>query len=331
MSNFRIFYAVENVGLSKCGANTFTSIHGLQSVGVSTKFDLQQVFEVGQLSLYDLLENIPAIEATLEKVLDGYPPIYCLATNGATSPSLSGRSNVQATLGLSIYSDSQDSASGTPLAQCTMSGVFVSAFDYTFPTDGNCSESVTLVGNNKVWTNVYTATAFTNNDAPYGSNVVQRRQNVIFGSAGCKLPLDVPGISASGTNEKTNGQDFDAHFTSIKTGANLGRNEMFELGRKGIYHRYVTFPVEIKTDYEVISTLGDSVQALEEADNLTYRTLSIKTSDGLFIDLGSKNKLSSVTYGGANAGSNGGNATCTYSFVNYNDFSLTHPQDPSGL
>ncbi len=332
MANKRIFYAVQQVGVSKCGANTFTSIHGLQSLGVNTKFNLEQVFEMGQISIYSNVENIPDIEVTLEKVLDGYPLIYHLATNGATSASLSGRSNIKSTIGLSIYSDTQDSASGSPLAQCTMSGVYPSALNYNFQVNGNSTESVTLVGNNKVWNNTFTATAFNNADSPLAVTGVQRRQNVIFGSAGCKLPQDIPGISASGTNEKTNGQDYDAHIQSIKVSTNLGREQLFELGRRGPYHRYVTFPVEVKVDIEILSTAGDSVSALEDAtSNLTNRTITVKSDDTTIIDLGVKNKLSSVTYGGANAGQNGGNATVTYSYVNFNDLTVTQVNDPSGL
>ena len=36
--------------------------------------------------------------------------------------------------------------------------------------------------------------------------------------------------------------------------------------------------------------------------------------------MGGKNRLSSVSYGGGDAG--GGNATCTYSYINYNDLDV---------
>lgn len=337
MANKRIFYAVQQAGISKCGLNTYTSVHGLQSIGVNTKFNLEQVFEMGQLSIYENIENIPDIEVTMEKVLDGYPLLYHLGTNGATSASLSGRSNVKATIGLSIYSDVQDSASGTPLAQCTMSGVYVSALNYNFETNGNCTESVTFVGNNKVWNNTFTAAAFNNNDSPFHATGVQRRENLKFGESStsgvCRLPADIPGISASGYNPwSTTLQEFGAHITSIKVSTNLGREQLFELGRRGPYHRYVTFPIEVRTDIEVISTQGDNVTALEEAtSNLTDRTIIIRTDDTTVVDLGSRNKLSSVTYGGANAGQNGGNATVTYSYSNFNDCTVTQDEDPSNL
>jgi hypothetical protein len=337
VANKRVYYAVEQAGLSKCGANTFTSIHGLQSIGVNTKFNLEQVFEIGQVQIYENRESIPDVEATLEKVLDGYPPIYLLATNGATSASLSGRSNVKATLGLSIYSDVQDSASGTPLSQCTMSGVYVSQLAYNFQVNGPSTEQVTLVGNNKLWTNTFTATAFNNTDSPLAATGTQRRENLKFGESSTsgvsRLPPDIAGISASGYNPyNTTTQEFGAHVQTIKVSTNLGREQLFELGRRGPYHRYVTFPVEVKVDIDVITVDGDKVTAIEDStSNLVDRTILLRTDDGLVVDLGAKNKLSSVSYSGGNAGTNGGNVTCTFSYSNFNTLTVTHPQDPSGL
>lgn len=333
-ANKRLYFAVKQAGLSPCGEESFTSIKGLQSIGVNTQFNLEQVFEIGQLSLYENIENIPDVEATLEKVLDGYPPIYLLATEGAASASVSGRSNVRSTLGLSVYSDVQDSASGTPLAQCQMSGVYVSSVSYQFNVQGNSTESVTLVGNNKTWSDSFAASAFDNNDEPLaiaGSGGVNRREDVLFGSAGCILPGDIPGISASGTNELTNaGTEYNAHIQSIRVSTNLGREQLFELGRRGPYHRYVNFPIEVTCEFEILSTEGDGVEAFEEDEgNLADHQITIKTREGLVLNLGARNKLSSVNYGGGDAGQQGSNDTATFSYSNFNDLSVYHPQDPT--
>lgn len=327
-TNKRIFYAVEQIGIARCGSNTFTSVHGLISAGINTKFSLEQAFEIGQLAIYSNLEGIPDVEITLEKNLDGYPLVYHLATYPSTSATLVGRSNAKATVGLSIYTDTQQSASGTPLAQCTMSGVFVSSINYNFQVQGNSTESVTLVGNNKTWLNAFTASAFVNTDVPFAE--IDRRQDFLYSSS--RMPQDIPGISGSGTNDFDSvGNQYPAHIQSIKASANLGRDPLYELGHKGAYHRYVNFPVEVKCDIEVLSSTGDSVEALEESNNLVDRTIYFQTREGTKIDLGVHNKLSSVTYGGANAQANGGNATATYSYITFNDMTVSHPQDPSGL
>lgn len=333
MTNKRTHYASKQVGISECGANSFHSLHGLQSIGINTEFNLEQVFEIGQLAIYENIETIPGVTVTMEKVLDGYPLIYHLATSGAASATLSGRSNIRSSVGLSIYSDEQESASGTPLYQCTISGVYPSNLSYSFQVQGNSTESVSLVGNNKVWDNVFTAAAFNNDDAPTAAEGVNRREDIVFGEqAGdvCLLPTDIPGITGSGTNPyNTTTQLYGAIVQSIRTSCNLGREQLFNLGKKGPYHRYVTFPIEVRTDIEVLATAGDNITAIEEADNLTNETIYITTQDGTTIDLGSVNKQASATYGGGNAGQGGANDTVTYSYITYNDFTVTHPLDPT--
>lgn len=327
----RIFYAVQQVGIAPLGSNTFTSVHGLQSIGINTTFNLEQVFEIGQISIYQNIENIPDIEVTMEKVQDGSPLLYHLLTQGATSPSLSGRQNRRAMIGLSVYSDSQDSASGTPLSQCTMSGVYVSSLSYTWPTEGNCTEQVTAVGNNKYWNNTFTADSFDNNDEPAFASGVQRRQDVMMGSGWSRFPSEIPGIEGDGYNYFNADGSLRGHISQVRSSTNLGREALYELGRRGPYFRYATFPVEVRTEIEIIYTGGEGLTALEDAEGRQSYPIVIKTRDGSVFDMGSKNLATSESYGGANAGRGGGNATMSFTYINYNDFTVTSPSDPSQL
>ena len=56
-------------------------------------------------------------------------------------------------------------------------------------------------------------------------------------------------------------------------------------------------------------------------NNLSDETILIKLCDGTQIDLGTKNKLSSVSYGGGDAG--GGNVTTTFDFITFNKLSVS--------
>ena len=328
ISNRRVFYAVYSCAIAApLGSTTYSAVHGLQSVGLSTKFNLQQYFEVSQISLYANLEDIPDIEVTLSKNLDGYPLLYHIATTGALDPSLVGRSNQRCSLGLSIYTDTQQSASGVPLSQCVCSGLYVSSISYTINVNGAMTEDLTLVGNNKTWSTVFTAPTFNNADQPYGSGI-QRRQDVVMGL--CVFPSDIPGI-VSGVNPVQADGSYAAHIQSVMTSTNLGRTPLYELGWKGAYFRYAEFPVQVTTDIDVIPSQGDSVQALELNNNLVNQTIQVVTHTGTKIWLGNSNKLQGSTWGGANAGTGGGNATMTYSYLTFNDFTVTDPQDPSGL
>ncbi len=58
-ANNRIYWACEGVGISPQDSVSFTGVHGLQSVGITTTFNLEQVFEIGQLSIYENIEDIP--------------------------------------------------------------------------------------------------------------------------------------------------------------------------------------------------------------------------------------------------------------------------------
>lgn len=332
----RIFYATHLPGFATLGSETYTPVHGVQSVAINTNFNLEQVFQLGQLSLYENIENIPEIEVTVEKVMDGYPPLYLIATTGATAATLTGRSNVRTSMALSIYDDDFSSASGTPIAQCTCSGLYVSQINYNFPVDGNCTESLTFVGNNKVWNTgqlSYTFTpSFDNADSPIalsGSGGVNRREDVLMGANNSRWPTEIPGIRNDGYNYEVGGA-YEAHIQSTRVSTNLGRTELFELGRRAPYHRFTEFPIEVRTDIEITATHGDNISANESSeDNLTDQTIIIKMREGTVVNLGTKNKLSTVSYSGGNAQQNGGNVSVQYSYSNFNDLTVTHPADPT--
>lgn len=334
MANSRLYYAVSAVGLAPYCTTNFVTVHGVQSCSISTNFNLEQVFELGQLEIYENIEALPDIQVDLEKVIDGYPLIYHLATRGGTSDTLAGRQNQRCMFTMSIFDDDQDSASGTPLSQVVCSGMYVNSLSYTMPVDGNCTESVSLVGNDKVWKTssfTFSGSLFDNTDEPLaltsGWGGVQRRENVIFGGlSDTLLPPDIPGISSSGTNDKT-GDEFGAHVQTISISADFGREQLNELGRKKPYFRYMSFPLPVDCSIEVTTTRGDMVDGREDVDsNVTNRTIQIKLQDSTFIDLGDKNKLASVTFAGHDAG--GGNATCTYNYQNFNHLSVSHDMNP---
>jgi hypothetical protein len=352
MANNRIYYAIQQVSMGTGNQPA----RGLQSVGITTNFNLEQVFELGQLALYQNVETVPEIEVTLNKVLDGYPTLYVLATEAgtnlgtfvATSTNLAGRSNARVDLKLGIWNDTQVSVSGNSIIQVVCSGMYVSSVSYTFPVDGNFTEDVTLVGNNKVWGGTLAANAaFQNNDDEPGTDEgVGRRQYLKMDT--CIFPTDIAGISSSGTNNiLPSGSGFSAHFQNITISTDLGRESINELGTLAPYHRYVTFPVEVTCEFEVVSTSGDQINATESGYytgdpsyggatsiagaatpkcnprfNIQDQKIFIESCEGTKICLGKRNKLTSVNYTGGDTG--GGNVAVTYSYSNFNDFDVAH-------
>lgn len=361
MANKRIFWAVQAVGFARCGSTSFITAHGVQSVGVNTTFNLDPIKEYGQVEVYENVEGIPEIEVTMEKVLDGYPMLWHLATRGAPSFTLVGRSNEKTSVSLSVYGDTQDAASGQVVTELHMSGMYISQEQITIPVDGNCTESITLVGNNKVWkTNnfLFSGNLFNNQDVPLaltsGWGGVQRRQDVLFdyGSgialdtngqvnaqygggnniAATVLPVDIDGISTSGTNNRDSEGNFGSALQRIQISSSLGREAINELGHKTPFFRYVNLPVDVTSEIEVIVKSGDMISATDEGtqgngDNLRNNTIKVALRDKTFIDLGTKNKLSSVSYSGGDTG--GGVVTVTYSYTNQNSLTIRQAQDPT--
>lgn len=355
--NKRIFYACQAVAIAVEGDTTINNgnmVHGAQSIGLTTNFNLEQAFELSQIEIYENIEGTPDVEVTIEKLLDGYPLVYHMATSGVVGSSQSGlaaRSEQKCDLRLGIFDATANNIAGAGSdaeVEVYCSGMFVSSVSYTIPVDGNSTESVTLVGNNKQWlsgtdTEIVSAAIgeFDGSDRPKalpsgldagGSSGggIQRREDVLL--SGCILPTSIKGVLGTnyGNAQDSNGNPI-VHIQNFTCSVDLGREDILELGRKTPYFRPANFPVEVTSEFEAITTSGDFVQAMETGDtdlystessgnNLSDENIFVVTRAGYAFDLGNKNKLSSISYGGGDAG--GGNATCSYSYSNFNQFDV---------
>jgi len=125
---------------------------GIQEAGMSTTFNTEQVFQLGQVELYEFSERQPDVELTLSKAVDGSKPVFFMVTDPSQGNDIVARtSNYKVDVAMQIYPDSKFRATGKPLSIATASGMVVSAVSYTFPVDGFVTEDITLVGNDKVW------------------------------------------------------------------------------------------------------------------------------------------------------------------------------------
>lgn len=325
MANNRVFYAITAVGIgphSGANAGTYTRVRGLQSATITTNYNLEAAYELGMLSLYQNIEGVPEIEVQLERVLDGTPLMFDLATSGRVNNTLIGRANSRCNLVLSVHADTAVSASGTPVAQCLVSGAYASAISFKSAMDGNATESMTVVGNNKIWASggSYWTPNAPASESPTAASGIVRRQHVLMDD--CIFPKVIPGVN-SGTGKLTDipGSGYSAHIQSVSINCNLGREQLMELGRKGPFFRYVKFPVEVTAEFEVLTQSGDFAQANDgNADQLNDESIHIFFADGTDIDLGDKCKLQSANYQGG--GTDGANRTVTYSFRTFNDLTV---------
>ena len=328
--NQRIFYACQAVAITGRGTlpTTAAVVKGLQSVGMSSTFTLDQVFEMGQIEIYENIEEVADIEVTLEKVIDGEKLIYDLASGGACKTDVVTATKARCDVYVAVFDDGLSHATGVPRNVCFNSGMFTSSVSYSYSVDGSATESVTLVGNDRFWnaetasviaatptalwtTNSDITAAFDGTDTPVSG--VVRRVNVDV--AGSTLPAIL--LSQGGDDATTEaGLSSNAHIQSISVSTDFGQENIQELGRFGPYTRYATFPVEVTCDFEVMATSGDLINVSGAAPNLANNELVIKDTAGTVINLGTKNKLSSVSYSGGDTG--GGNSTVSFSFSNFN-------------
>lgn len=328
MAQNRVYYACQSVQINGPSGTTLSNdnsawdtVQGLQSVGISTNYNLDPVYQMGQLDLYDNFEEIPEVEVTLNKVLDGKPTLYsmCMGTG-----ELSTLANHRCGVRLTIHPDTDISASGTALAACQIVPAYLSSVSYTFPVEGNFTEDVTLVANSKTWlTDLNLNANDSNSMAPVADN-----PNDGAGIARRALWNDQDTIMPTGDG---GGIPVGAKIQNVTVSVDLGREAIYNLGDRVPFTRYINFPVEVTTEIEVIATSGDLVGASEAGDvcanpkALQDKTIKIVLCDGTTLDLGSKNKLTNVNYTGGDTG--GGNATISYSYTTYNKFNYTGPND----
>lgn len=369
MPNNRVFYAIHSVAFKDNSAPATNEVvdivpgvdveptglqatriwevgRGVQSVGMTTTFNFEQVFELGQIEIYEFIEAEPEIEVTIEKVLDGTKPLWFFVTERGTTTLTARTANYQTDVAISIYSDTQTRASGLPISMVLGSGMFVSSWTATFPVDGNFTESITLVGNDKIWADFEGVTGASDSFPDNGSSTsqvpvgfpsgtqfqtledaavigsgVQRRESLDVDCT--RLPTQIPGVSSSGTLG-----GIVEHLQTITVSTDLGREDIFELGKKRPFTKFVTFPVEVTTAIEVVTSQGDFVDAIafeetcDRSNNTVNEEIILCLCEGLNVNLGQKNRLQSVDMAGGEAG--GGNMTITYNYSNFNDLTITH-------
>ncbi len=421
MANRRTFYAIEQVAIRDNAAAPTNSVsqlnareyasglfscdsvdevnglwevpRGVQSATMSTNFNRETVFQLGQVEIYEYSERQPDIEMTIEKVIDGTKPLWFMVTDPAQTDLVGKTAFYRTDVVMTIYSDTQFRAGNVdPLSAVTASGMYVSSVTYTFPVDGAVTESITLVGNDKKWANFdstvsgETVSTFppaltpTDSETPVGvpsgvfgheglgspqelaggtggfgilvvGSGVQRREEVDIRRS--VLPSDIPGvIVAAGSGVTTlqleqkglisagcsgagltqlvvtsNTDNIIEHIQSITVTADIGRDDIFELGSKRPFTKFVTFPVEVTTAIEVITSQGDLIDATSDVDcgpdnAATNNTIIVRTCEGMQIDVGDANVITSIDMGGGEAG--GGNMTVTYNYSSFNSFTVSH-------
>lgn len=283
----RIFYACQAVAING------STVHGAQSVGITTSFDLEPVFQLGQVKPVDILTVTPNVELTVTRALTSQNATIwsgdfitnvgsanktvCIAIGDDTSPLLSG---------------------GTASIYCTGAGI--SGVTYTFPVDGIFTEEVTFVAQNKALGGCsVTVTQDTTSKA-------KTRQHYSSGA---------PSLVTNAGN-----------LTNITISTSVGRENLFKLGQYQSYHNYANLPAEVTVEFEVSATSVDGI-AIGTVAACTSPTGGAFDEQNIVLNICGKTftmdkcKLSNVTYGGGDTG--GGNATINFTYTTYNNLTVS--------
>jgi hypothetical protein len=237
--------------------------------------------------------------------------------------------------------------------------MYLNSVSFTFPVDGNATEQVTLAGSRKTWGGSVTvpngAAAEALGDL---ASLVVRRQHVAITGALATLSTvrdendkitTFPAFTMLPTGilvpykREINGGEDTPKVQNITVSASLNRENINELGFFGPYYKYTTFPIEVTSEFELVSVSGDFINAndfmaYDNEDNpissatcatdysntpneeIVIKVCGATNADALYLDLGTKNRLTSVNYTGGDTG--GGNATVTYSYQTFNKFNV---------
>jgi len=322
MANLRTFYACQAVGIGAREPDatgnypTITRpvkyMHGIQSVGINSTFDVENVFELGQLEIYDSVLNIPQVEITIEKALDGYVTPYSYISSGQA---LATASKFRADAHFVVYADTGNAANGGGLFNILCTGMYVNNVTYTFPVEGNCTESITLVGNIKKLGTASMAgvPASVSNGSDPADDGPPDTANYATGSGRMVRRQDVT-VTAPGS----------AKAQSVTLTLNLGREDVFEFGQRIPYAKIATYPIEVTAEIQSLLTENndDDAEFDDSTVFLPVRDQSITVTAGnVTVNLGSGCYLSAINQTGGDA--TGGNATISRSFTTYNFFSVT--------
>jgi len=243
-------------GSSTPAPGSWKLLKGIQSVGFSTSAAFEPIFQMGQTELYGRTETqAPEVEATISKAFDGRAPAY-IELMGGTSVAYDKQpaelSSNHCELELAIFSENVPFASGTPESVVYCSGMYITNVSMTFPLDGMATEEITLVGDTRKWLT----------DPVAGLTYASEIDN---GSGEAPGPYQKWSMDVLGSTLPSGIKDYP--IQSVSVSMSMGRESIGELGTRGKYCRYATFPFEVTTDFEVIAAGKISARGVEPSNS----------------------------------------------------------------
>ena len=326
MASNRVYYAVQRATLTRCDSAGATSITGadaettaypamassmIQSVGISSSLDYEQIFELGRLQIFQNVEGIPSVEVTVERALainDVQAAIDATYPQG-TMWHLAGNSTTAAAaqrfnLDMQTAAD-EGTLSAEGFVRCT--GLYMSNYTLNFNLEGASTESATFVGNDIKWS--------TGSITPVAS---------LSASAAIQSYTAHPDANSGVLDRKTfTGGDLDiSKLQSATFSVSMDREDLLQLGSKTPYFRAASFPVETTLELEYLATKDANGYTINENALNSGCDVGAGISSGDHIKAGNRTfkfgamNWTGSSYSGGDAG--GGNATISFNYQGFN-------------
>jgi hypothetical protein len=338
------------LGLQSAGVSTTFNSEPVSQLGTLQVYSQTETSPEVEVTLSKVLDGTAPLYSICTAKVNESDTSELKSINADITEVSSNMVNVR----IAVTKDTGAAATGTANYYTLCERMYLSSVSFTFPVDGNATEEITLVGTNKSWNSGPLTLPGDNNGTPYGTGteaVVSRQYISVTGTdtaatrdsngkisvnpANSILPTRLPKYIINGVSQP--------HLQNITINANFNRENINELGFFGPYYKYTSFPLEVTSEFEVIAVSGDLVSANDfeykdnegndmttfscttKYDNVKDEEIVVKVcgniaGSNLYLDLGKKNKLTSVNYTGGDTG--GGNATVTYSYQTFNKFNV---------
>jgi hypothetical protein len=252
------FGAVGSTGYTPNVAGLSQILNGVQSVGISSTVEFEQLFELGHLEIFENVEGVASCEVTMERVLPaGSPTLFELLADVSvrvgtshTYQTGSFASDRGFSLRLVINPFGLDAlATGTTNTAKASVGLqvdgYTSNYSITAGTDSPVTESLTMNG--------ITLTALPSGGTATdkitrpggGGGTVFRRQDV-----DAYIQMISGATQAAFAPNAYNTNLFVPRAQSVTLSIDVGREDLLQLGQKGQYLKYATFPLECTAEIE---------------------------------------------------------------------------------
>ena len=290
MAANRVYFASHGLAIDG------STVQGAQSVGISMTFNTLQAFQLGTLSIYDNIVTDGEVTISATKNLDGSALMFAGGNVGDY-----GTTTYEITV---ASQDDEEGLDGTGATSTTITGAFLSSLGYNFPLDGWCTEEISWIADNKQ-----------------------------VGTSGISAPSSTTGTAAFRHHVSWDGVHSGDNVTNISVNTDFAREALFKLGQFNPYYRFANFPIEITVEftvnnYEIDQTSLDLTQESCTGTNFGKTDISVYVCDAndssataKYTVTASGCVLSSVNQEGG--GTDGGNATTTYTYTTYNDLFVT--------